>query len=181
MRRKKMIFDVKRIGKRTALMLAVMILSFNLSACGRTGEVQPDAADKSEEAAEMTAEGGTAEADSGSDDNITAAEEDTAQNAAQNSEQSADQSVDELLANMTLRDKVEQMMIVSYRIWKEVPDKADEALSQTVDNTEDEIPLFNKEAFVQSHKDKNSQLFLGEMVKTQIFNQFLLNEKQYNM
>ena len=44
--------------------------------------------------------------------------------------------------------------------------------------TEDEIPLFNKEAFVQSHKDKNSQLFLGEMVKTQIFNQFLLNEKQ---
>jgi hypothetical protein len=44
--------------------------------------------------------------------------------------------------------------------------------------TEDEIPLFNKEAFVQSHKDKNSQIFLGEMVKTQIFNQFLLNEKQ---
>ena len=44
--------------------------------------------------------------------------------------------------------------------------------------TEDEIPLFNKEAFVQSHKDKNSQLFLGDMVKTQIFNQFLLNEKQ---
>ena len=44
--------------------------------------------------------------------------------------------------------------------------------------TEDEIPLFNKEAFVQSHKDKSSQLFLGEMVKTQIFNQFLLNEKQ---
>ena len=44
--------------------------------------------------------------------------------------------------------------------------------------TEDEIPLFNKEAFVQSHKNKNSQLFLGEMVKTQIFNQFLLNEKQ---
>ena len=44
--------------------------------------------------------------------------------------------------------------------------------------TEDEIPLFNKEAFVQSHKDKNSQFFLGEMVKTQVFNQFLLNEKQ---
>ena len=43
--------------------------------------------------------------------------------------------------------------------------------------TEDEIPLFNKEAFVQSHKDKNSKLFLGEMVKTQIFNQFLLNKK----
>ena len=44
--------------------------------------------------------------------------------------------------------------------------------------TEDEVPLFNKEAFVQSHKEKHSQLFLCEMVKTQIFNQFLLNEKQ---
>ena len=44
--------------------------------------------------------------------------------------------------------------------------------------TEDEIPLFNQDAFVQSHKDKTSQYFLSEMVKTQIFNQFLLNEKQ---
>ena len=44
--------------------------------------------------------------------------------------------------------------------------------------TEDEIPLFNKVAFVESHKDKTSQFFLNEMVKTQIFNQFLLNEKQ---
>ena len=44
--------------------------------------------------------------------------------------------------------------------------------------TEDEIPLFNKDAFVESHKDKTSQFFLSEMVKTQIFNQFLLNEKQ---
>ena len=44
--------------------------------------------------------------------------------------------------------------------------------------TDNEIPLFNKDAFVQSHKDKNSQHFLGEMVKTQIFNQFLTNEKQ---
>ena len=45
--------------------------------------------------------------------------------------------------------------------------------------TEDEIPLFNKDAFVQSHKEKSAQFFLGEMVKTQIFNQFLLNEKQF--
>ena len=44
--------------------------------------------------------------------------------------------------------------------------------------TKDEIPLFSKDAFVQSHKEKSSQLFLSEMVKTQIFNQFLLNEKQ---
>ena len=44
--------------------------------------------------------------------------------------------------------------------------------------TEDEMPIFNKAAFVESHKDKTSQFFLNEMVKTQIFNQFLLNEKQ---
>ena len=44
--------------------------------------------------------------------------------------------------------------------------------------TKDEIPLFSKDAFVQSHKEKSSQFFLYEMVKTQIFNQFLLNEKQ---
>ena len=29
-----------------------------------------------------------------------------------------------------------------------------------------------------THKEKSAQFFLGEMVKTQIFNQFLLNEKQ---
>ena len=40
------------------------------------------------------------------------------------------------------------------------------------------MPIFNKAAFVESHKDKTSQFFLNEMVKTQIFNQFLLNEKQ---
>ena len=44
--------------------------------------------------------------------------------------------------------------------------------------TENEIPHFNKDAFVQSQKDSNSKKFLGEIVKTQIFNQFLTNEKQ---
>ena len=43
--------------------------------------------------------------------------------------------------------------------------------------TEDEIPLFSKDAFIQSHKEKSSQCFLFEMTRTQIFNQFLLNEK----
>ena len=44
--------------------------------------------------------------------------------------------------------------------------------------TEDELPLFNREAFVQSHNEKNEKIFLSEFVKTQIFNQFLLNERQ---
>ena len=43
---------------------------------------------------------------------------------------------------------------------------------------DDNMTLFNKEAFIESHKDEKMKLFLGQMVKTQIFNQFLLNEKQ---
>ena len=43
--------------------------------------------------------------------------------------------------------------------------------------TEDEVPLFNKEAFFESHTSKSFQNFLSQMVETQIFHQFLLNEK----
>ena len=43
---------------------------------------------------------------------------------------------------------------------------------------DDNNPLFNKEAFIESHKDKKMKLFLGQMIKTQIFKQFLLNEKE---
>ena len=43
--------------------------------------------------------------------------------------------------------------------------------------TEDEVPIFNKEAFFQSHTSKSFQNFLNQMVETQIFHQFLLNEK----
>ena len=50
--------------------------------------------------------------------------------------------------------------------------------SYTFYTKDDNMPLFNKEAFVDSHKDEKMKLFLGQMVKTQIFNQFLLNEKQ---
>lgn len=43
---------------------------------------------------------------------------------------------------------------------------------------DDNMPLFNKEAFIESHKDKQIKLFFGQMTKTQLFNQFLLNERQ---
>ena len=43
---------------------------------------------------------------------------------------------------------------------------------------DNDMTLFNKEAFIEAHKEKKMQLFLEQMVKTQIFKQFLLNEKQ---
>ena len=42
----------------------------------------------------------------------------------------------------------------------------------------DDMPLFNKEAFIESHKDKQIKLFYNKMTKTQLFNQFLLNESK---
>ena len=43
---------------------------------------------------------------------------------------------------------------------------------------DDDMPLFNKEAFIESHKEKKTKLFLEQMTKTQLFNQFLLNERK---
>ena len=43
---------------------------------------------------------------------------------------------------------------------------------------DEDMPLFNKESFCESHKEKQTKLFLGQMVKTQLFNQFLLNERR---
>lgn len=43
--------------------------------------------------------------------------------------------------------------------------------------TDEEMPLFNKEAFLNSHTQKDMRTFLDEMTETQIFNQFLFNEK----
>ena len=48
----------------------------------------------------------------------------------------------------------------------------------TVYKNDDDMPLFNYEAFIESHKEKQLKLFLSQMTKTQLFNQFLLNERQ---
>ncbi len=60
-----------------------------------------------------------------------AAGEQTAGNTAEEAD------IEELLENMTLKDKVAQMMIVSFRTWKEVPET--EGINKTVENA-DEIP-----------------------------------------
>ena len=43
---------------------------------------------------------------------------------------------------------------------------------------DDDMTLFNKEAFIEAHKDKQMKLFLEQVIKTQLFKQFLFNEKQ---
>ena len=48
----------------------------------------------------------------------------------------------------------------------------------TIYKNDDDKPLFNKEAFIESHKEKQIKLFYEQMAKTQLFNQFLLNEKE---
>ena len=43
---------------------------------------------------------------------------------------------------------------------------------------EEEKPLFNKEAFIESHKEKEFKSFLNQFLKTKLFNNFLENEKK---
>ena len=43
---------------------------------------------------------------------------------------------------------------------------------------DDDMPLFNIEAFIESHKERQIKLFYEQMTKTQLFKQFLLNERQ---
>ena len=43
---------------------------------------------------------------------------------------------------------------------------------------DDDMTLFNNEAFIEAHSEKQMKLFLEQFIKTQLFKQFLLNEKQ---
>ena len=51
--------------------------------------------------------------------------------------------IEAILENMTLQEKIGQMMIVSYRIWKEVPATEGTEGDQTVENSAEEIPAVN--------------------------------------
>ena len=53
-----------------------------------------------------------------------------------------DADIDALIADMTLEEKVGQMMLVSFRIWKEMPEAGSEG-NATVENAEAEIPSVN--------------------------------------
>lgn len=54
-------------------------------------------------------------------------------------ESATDSEIEAILNRMTLEEKVGQMMVVSFRVWKEIPAETNEE-SATVENTEQEIP-----------------------------------------
>lgn len=54
-----------------------------------------------------------------------------------------DEDIEAILEGMTLKEKVEQMMLVSYRTWEEVPEGDNTAKSATVENAEEENPKSN--------------------------------------
>ena len=62
--------------------------------------------------------------------------------AAELGEPAYDDEIEAILSGMTLEEKVGQMMLVSFRAWKEVPE-ADGEGDATVENTEDETPAVN--------------------------------------
>ena len=53
-----------------------------------------------------------------------------------------DMDIEAMIAGMTLEQKVGQMMLASFRVWKEVPEADDEA-QPTVENVEQEVPAVN--------------------------------------
>ena len=54
----------------------------------------------------------------------------------------ADDEIEAMIANMTLEEKVGQMMIVSFRIWKEVPEAGSDG-NTTVENAEQAVTAVN--------------------------------------
>ena len=58
-----------------------------------------------------------------------------------NSEAEIEAKIEALLAGMTLRDKIGQMLFVSYRIWKEAPKEVEGNV--TVENAAEEVPAGN--------------------------------------
>lgn len=53
-----------------------------------------------------------------------------------------DDEIEAILSGMTLEEKVGQMMIASFRVWKELPEGGSEG-NDTVENAEEEIPAVN--------------------------------------
>ena len=51
--------------------------------------------------------------------------------------------IDEILSKMTIEEKIDQMMFVSYRTWKEVPEAEGTNAVQTVENQEGDDPAAN--------------------------------------
>ena len=104
-----------RIAKMSFIVLMSLVITFGLTACVSTKQ----------QAATATQSGTEEKA---SEEPLTISNE---------------TDIESILGGMTLEDKVEQMMIINYRIWKEVPDEGDSNTGKTIDNTSSEIPAQN--------------------------------------
>ena len=75
-------------------------------------------------------------------------------------ETAADDDIEAILSRMTLEEKVGQMMIASFRIWKELPDP-DDAGNTTVENAEQEMPAVNITELNDTVRDCLREYHLG--------------------
>ncbi len=143
-----------RFRKRVAGIIAASMLLVSAAGCGNAGVVVDN--NEAQTVKENSAIDGTDNSDKAAAENVAdtggglGAETQEADNGDAQAaggeaanEAWADLSVDEILAKMTTREKIEQMMLVSYRIWKEIPEANGKDVNKTVENTEDQIPEVN--------------------------------------
>lgn len=140
---------MKRISayRRVIGALLIMVMVCGAGACGGTGQSGSTTQESTAEAVSSAgapdtstgAEGGTAETETAATD-AAATEADAASTEAAAED---DAAIDALLAQMTLREKIEQMMIVCYRVWKEAPADAGAGGTMTVENQEQQATAVN--------------------------------------
>ena len=112
-----------------------LAMALSMASCGKS--------DKSKDDKEQI----TTEASTNGSDDTTASQAETSTEATTEKPTTdvtkleyKDLDVEEILSQMTTRDKVEQMMVISYRVWKEIPETDDSAGSTTAENQDVDIP-----------------------------------------
>ncbi|MCR5403167.1 MAG: hypothetical protein K6E91_05010 [Butyrivibrio sp.] len=117
----------KGLSKTICYVLTSILIAVSSVGCGRS---EPVSVNQTENAAEViSSEGSTGSGEEEKNDSSKIETEGAA--------------VEDILAGMTTRQKIEQMMLVSYRIWKEIPQAGDEDVNKTVENAEGDTPGVN--------------------------------------
>lgn len=135
----------KEFSNFLGCVLTGALICVSVIGCGRE---QPLVTDPGENAAQVTSVEET-KSDSAGEKQESSIEEKAPETSA----------VEDILAGMTTRQKVEQMLVVSYRIWKEIPQADSTDVNMTVENTDSEIPQVNvtelNDTIRQNIKDHN--------------------------
>lgn len=119
----------KDIGRRGISILLCLLLLTGTAACGRVEE------------AAVTTDGD--HPTNAAEENIPQATNDITDDIQEEKPGYSGRDVEEILSGMTLEDKIGQMMIASYRVWKEVPEKDAADINGTVENAEEEAEAVN--------------------------------------